>query len=81
MMWSDNDLGWETNDFSIIEQNLDVKLKKIQNFIECNSWLKNNNVNLDHIDKEKKIILKKKNFYQNQKFSRNFKPSSFRGSC
>ncbi len=48
----------ETTDKVIIEQNLDVKLKKIQNFVEYNSFLKNNEIILDH-DERKRIILKK----------------------
>ena len=58
----------KANDFSIIEKDADIKSKKIRDFIDYQKWLKKNNVNLDHIDREKKIIskfekiLKDKNF-------------------
>ena len=54
----------KANDFSIIEQDADIKSKKIRDFIDYQKWLKKNNVNLDHIDREKKII---------SKFEKNFK--------
>ena len=58
----------KANDFSIIEKDADIKSKKIRDFTDYQKWLKKNNVNLDHIDREKKIvskfekILKDKNF-------------------
>ncbi len=48
----------ETTDKVIIEQDLDVKLKKIKNFAEYNSFLRNNKIILNHEEREK-IILKK----------------------
>ena len=58
----------KANDFSSIEKDADIKSKKIRDFIDYQKWLKKYNVNLDHIDREKKIIskfekiLKDKNF-------------------
>jgi len=48
----------KSTDEIIIEQNLELKSKKVKNFKEYNNILKNNNIILDH-NERKKIILKK----------------------
>jgi len=50
----------ESSDEIIIEQDLDSKCKKIKNFKDYNSFLRSNNIVLDHNEREK-IILKKIN--------------------
>ncbi|MDC0477216.1 glycine--tRNA ligase subunit beta [Pelagibacteraceae bacterium] len=50
----------ESVDEIIIEQDLDLKSKKIKNFKDYNSLLRSNNIVLDHNEREK-IILKKIN--------------------
>jgi glycyl-tRNA synthetase beta chain len=50
----------ESSDEIIIEQELDLKSKKIKNFKDYNSLLRSNNIVLDHNEREK-IILKKIN--------------------
>jgi glycyl-tRNA synthetase beta chain len=44
----------------IIEQDLDLKNKKVKNFKDYNNLLRSNNIVLDH-DEREKIILKKIN--------------------
>jgi len=48
----------ESSDEIIIEQDLDLKNKKVKNYKEYNSLLKSNNIILDHNEREK-IILKR----------------------
>ena len=50
----------ESSDEIIIEQDLDLKSKKVKNFKDYNSLLRSNNIVLDHNEREK-IILKKIN--------------------
>jgi glycyl-tRNA synthetase beta chain len=50
----------ESSDEIIIEQDLDLKSRKVKNFKDYNSFLKSNNIILDHNEREK-IILKKIN--------------------
>jgi len=50
----------ESSDEIIIEQDLDLKSKKVKNFKEYKNLLKSNNIVLDHNEREK-IILKKIN--------------------
>ena len=50
----------ESSDEIVIEQDLDLKNKKVKNFKDYNSLLRNNNIVLDHNEREK-IILKKIN--------------------
>ena len=50
----------ESVDEIIIEQDLDLKNKKVKNFKDYNSLLRSNNIVLDH-DEREKIILKKIN--------------------
>ncbi|MFL2877933.1 MAG: glycine--tRNA ligase subunit beta [Candidatus Pelagibacter sp.] len=50
----------ESSDEIVIEQDLDLKNKKVKNFKDYNSLLRSNNIVLDHNEREK-IILKKIN--------------------
>ena len=50
----------ESSDEIIIEQDLDLKSKKVKNFKDYNNLLRSNNIVLDHNEREK-IILKKIN--------------------
>ena len=48
----------KANDCTIIEKNLDIKIKKVTNFEDYQKLLLTNNIILDHNDREKKIIKK-----------------------
>ena len=55
-----------------IEKNLDTKTKKVTNFNDYQKLLLNNNIILDHEDRERKIIKKFENFYKIKNFKNNF---------
>ncbi len=58
----------KTNDYTLIEKDLDIKVKKVTNFKDYQKILLNNNIIFDHIDREKKIIKKFENLYKVKNF-------------
>ncbi len=62
----------KASDCTIIEKDLDVKIKKVTNFKDYQKLLLNNNIILDHEDREKIIIKKFENFYKIKNFKSHF---------
>ena len=56
------------SDCILIEKDLDIKVKKVTNFKDYQKLLLNNNIILDHEEREKKIIKKFENFYKVKNF-------------
>ena len=48
----------KSNDFTLIERDLEIKTKKIKNFNEYQSFLKSNQIILNHEERQKKILKK-----------------------
>jgi len=48
----------KSNEFTVIERNLEIKTKKIKNFKEYQSFLKSNQITLNHEERQKKILKK-----------------------
>ena len=62
----------KASDYTIIEKDLDVKIKKVTNFKDYQKLLLNNNIILDHEDREKIIIKKFENFNKIKNFKSHF---------
>ena len=62
----------KASDCTIIEKDLDVKIKKVTNFKDYQKLLLNNNIILDHEDREKIIVKKFENFYKIKNFLSHF---------
>ena len=58
----------KTNDCTLIEKDLDIKVKKVTKFKDYKKILLNNNIIFYHINKEKKIIKKFENLYKVKSF-------------
>mgnify|MGYP001188563424 FL=1 len=56
------------SDCTIIEKNLDAKIKKVTTFKDYQKLLLNNNIILNHEDREQKIIKKFESFYKVKNF-------------
>ncbi len=54
----------KANDFTVIEKDLDTKIKKVTNFNDYQKLLVSNNIILDHEEREKKIIKKFENIFK-----------------
>ncbi len=55
-----------------IEKDLDTKIKRVTNFNDYQKLLLNNNIILDHEDRERKIIKKFESFYKIKNFKNNY---------
>ena len=62
----------KSNDFIIIEQDLSKKVKKVKNFKEYQSFLKNNKILLDHEERMKIILKKFESICKSKNFNENF---------
>ncbi len=62
----------ESSDEIIIEKDLTLKSKRINNFKEYNSVLKNNNIILDHNERERVIVKKFKKIYKSKSYKEYF---------
>ncbi|MDC3152321.1 glycine--tRNA ligase subunit beta [Pelagibacteraceae bacterium] len=58
----------KASDSTIIEKNLDTKVVRVTNFNDYRKLLFNNNIILDHEEREKKIIKKFESFYKLKNF-------------
>ncbi len=62
----------ESSDEIIIEKDLTLKSKRINNFKEYNSVLKNNNIILDHNERERLIVKKFRKIYKSKSYKEYF---------
>ncbi len=62
----------KTKDYIVIEKDLDIKIKKVTNFKDYQKLLFNNNIILDHEEREKKIIKKFENFFKIKNYKNHY---------
>ena len=62
----------KTNDFTLIEKDLDIKTKKVKNFKDYQKLLLSNNIILNQDERENKIIKKFENFFKIKNFKNQF---------
>ena len=62
----------KANDFTLIEKDLDIKTKKVKNFIDYQKLLSSNNIILNQSERESKIIKKFENFFKIKNFKNQF---------
>ena len=62
----------KANDFTLIEKDLDIKTKKVKNFRDYQKLLLSNNIILNQVERENKIIKKFENFFKVKNFKNQF---------
>ncbi len=62
----------KTNDFTLIEKDLDIKTKKVKNFKDYQKLLSSNSIILNQSERESKIIKKFENFFKIKNFKNQF---------
>ena len=62
----------KANDFTLIEKDLDIKTKKVKNFRDYQKLLLSNNIILNQVERENKIIKKFENFFKIKNFKNQF---------
>ena len=62
----------KANDYTLIEKDLDIKTKKVKNFIDYQKLLSSNNIILNQSERESKIIKKFENFFKIKNFKNQF---------